>query len=108
MTDPGTPKFSNKGSQRWLQVAVNRQPDVIDMPLKSAIDAESSDPVPWLSPLAVDRFCEYRDQACLRKLEVMPRQPLAEFWPARGAMWDGLARVHGSGVVLVEAKAHIR
>jgi hypothetical protein len=62
--------------------------------------------VEWLSPIERDRYGEYRDQACLRQLGLTPENPLADFWPARGPVWDGLARIERD-VFLVEAKAHI-
>lgn len=102
-----TPKsFAAKGSQRWLQIAVNRQPELVNEPLRQSGGWRAEAEIDWLSPIERDAFCEYRDQACLRQLGLSPQNPLADFWPARGAVWDGLARIERD-VLLIEAKAHI-
>src|SRR5262245_37445643 len=102
-----TPKpFAAKGSQRWLQMAVNQQPELLNEPFRQSGGWEASAQVEWLSPIERDGFCEYRDQACLRQLGLKPQKALADFWPARGPVWDGLARIDRD-VLLIEAKAHI-
>jgi hypothetical protein len=64
--------------------------------------------VRWVSPLAEDNFAEYRDASFLVRLGLEALTPnLREFWPARGPQWDALG-VFDGGIVLVEAKAHIR
>tara|TARA_R110000787_G_scaffold89906_1_gene190262 strand:+ start:1117 stop:1662 length:546 start_codon:yes stop_codon:yes gene_type:complete len=64
--------------------------------------------VRWVSPLAEDNYAEYRDAAFLDRLGLQTLAPdLQVFWPARGPQWDALG-VFDDGVVLVEAKAHIR
>jgi hypothetical protein len=58
--------------------------------------------------LALDAYREYRDQAWLDRLEVeLPNRALRDFWPARGPVWDALAKSGCGDVILVEAKAHI-
>ena len=57
------------------------------------------------------RYQEFQDGAFLKAVGQDALTPdLAEFWPSRGPVWDGLAVVRGpgdaAGVVLVEAKAH--
>ena len=96
----------SKGSQRWLQVAVNRCPGVIARAIwGTGIDLPGA--IEWLSPLEGDDFAEYRDAAFLERLGVrLDRWSLAEFWPAPGPVWDGLAR-SGERLLLVEAKAHV-
>src|SRR5262249_33913304 len=37
----------------------------------------------------------------------LTRRKLSNFWPARGPVWDALARTSSGEVILVEAKAHI-
>ena len=100
------PEIARKGSQRWLQVAVNRAVDVINRHLRSAIPGSSTDRIEWLSPLAAENYVEYRDGTFVETLGITLRKPLTEFWPTRGPMWDGLATV-GENRVLVEAKGHI-
>jgi hypothetical protein len=101
----GEPTFAGKGSQRWLQIAVNRRPEVLDRALREA--AALGGDIEWLSPLATERFAEYSDNAMLARLGVEPKVPLARFWPVGGPRWDGLARAASGDVFLVEAKAHI-
>ena len=100
------PAFAAKGSQRWLQIAVNRRPEVLNAPLRRALGVPDGTPVEWLSPLASERFVEYRDGATYDRLGVALRRPWQDFWPSGGPMWDGLARA-GEARILVEAKAHI-
>ena len=101
--------YAKKGSQRWLQIAVNEQPELLNTPLRSCLNLESGDEIEWLSPLARENFIEYRDALTFERCGVQPtKRALAEFWPNRGPMWDGLARTSGGEVLLVEAKAHIQ
>ncbi|MDE0420865.1 MAG: hypothetical protein OXK76_08250 [Gammaproteobacteria bacterium] len=96
-----------KGSQRWLQVAVNRCPTVIDSTIQNT-GIELRDPIVWVSPLESDGFSEYMDAAFLKRLGVsLHRRKLGDFWPSSGPRWDALAR-SGDSVLLVEAKANIR
>jgi hypothetical protein len=94
-----------RGSQKWIQLLVNRSPQLIDSPLLERLDAGH---ITWLSPLQEDDYAEYRDQAFLDRLYViLDRVPLSAFWPSGGPVWDGLARTDRGQVILVEAKAHI-
>ena len=96
-----------RGSQRWLQIAVNRCPSVIDSAIRSA-GVRLDDPIVWASPLESDDFAEYMDAAFLRRLGVrLDQRRLADFWPRSGPRWDALGR-SGDSVLLVEAKANIR
>ena len=96
-----------KGSQRWLQVAVNRCRTVIDDAVAQAINLEG-ETIEWLSPLESDCFKEYRDEEFLERIDVCPRhRQLADFWPHRGPVWDGLARTSRGRRLLIEAKANI-
>ena len=59
---PLTEGQKHRGSQRWLQVAVNRCPDIIDGAVADAIGLASGETIEWVSPLESDAFREYRDQ----------------------------------------------
>ena len=88
-----------RGSLKWLQIAVNRRPELLHCPKIGDVE--------WLSPLADDDYAEYRDGAFLERLRLDHlKNALREFWPARGPQWDALGR-SGDRVVLVEAKAHL-
>jgi hypothetical protein len=94
------PKPATKGSQYWLQRFVAERPDLLQCPAIGSVR--------WVSPLAYDDFAEYRDGAFLEKLKLGHLAgDLAAFWPSRGPQWDGLG-LTASGVMLVEAKSHIR
>lgn len=91
--------IGTRGSLRWVQLAVNRRPDLLAAELPR---------VRWLSPLEADDFAEYRDGSFLRLLGLDALIPkLKAFWPARGPQWDALGLM-GTAPVLVEAKAHLR
>lgn len=97
------------GSQRLLQIAVNNRPQLLQAALRKAKAIQRRESVTWLSPLDSDGYTEYRDKAAQNKLGINDRLvvPLKEFWPARGAVWDALARTQSGRPILVEAKAHI-
>jgi hypothetical protein len=98
-----------KGSQRWLQIAVNRAPELLNAPLLASMGMPGSTAVEWLSPLEVHGYLEYQDQPFLDRLGVVPpNRTLADFWPASGARWDGLARTSAGDLLLVEAKANVK
>ena len=110
--DPGDTSLMEyavpRGSQRWLQLTVNRCPDVIDGAIAKANVLEHGETVQWLSPLEADAFAEYRDHAFLERLGITPQnRRLEDFWPRRGPVWDGLARTSGGRHLLIEAKANI-
>jgi hypothetical protein len=91
----------SKGSQRWLQWLVNEASDRLDA-------AIGLGPIDWRSPLRADDYAEYRDDAFIDRVGVVPaRRPLSAFWPRGGPQWDGLGRAASGEVVLVEAKAHL-
>jgi hypothetical protein len=102
------PAFAAKGSRRWLQIAVNRRPEVLDEPLRAAAKLPPNAAITWLSPVEAEGFVEYCDQPTFDRLGIhLPNRPLDDFWPARGPRWDGLARASTGDVFLLEAKAHI-
>ena len=99
-----------RGSQRWLQVAVNRCPELIDNAFVEVLGLPQGESIQWLSPLETDipPFKEYQDAEFLERLGISLRErPLGDFWPARGPVWDGLARTSGGRSLLIEAKANI-
>ncbi len=101
-----TQRAEKRGSQRWLQVAVNRCPSVIENAIRS-VGIGLNDPVIWKSPLDSDEFAEYRDAEFLARLKVkLDKRALRDFWPNGGPCWDGLAR-SGDRIFLIEAKANI-
>ena len=102
-------QFAAAGSQRWLQVAVSRAPDLLDQALRESGALDQDDDVEWRSPLAADGFRECRDREALRRLGIdqLPTLDLTAFWPRRGPVWDALGRTRNGRLVLVEAKAHI-
>ena len=96
-----------KGSQRWLQAAINNCPAVIDSAIRNA-GIHLEDPIVWTSPLDNDYFAEYMDAAFLDRLGVrLVQRRLSDFWPNSGPRWDGLAR-SGESVFLIEAKANVK
>ena len=97
------------GSQRLLQLAVNERPELLQSALRKSGALGRRESVTWKSPLQTDDYVEYRDGRVLRELEVSSEisVSLSEFWPPRGAVWDGLAVTSNGRPLLVEAKAHI-
>lgn len=97
------------GSQRLLQLAVNKRPELLCSSLRKSGVIGRHEPVEWLSPLATDAYVEYRDRQAQRRLRLEKRLtvPLREFWPTRGPVWDGLAIAGDDRPILIEAKAHI-
>lgn len=102
--------FALRGSQRWLQVAVNRKPQLLLSALQRSGAIGPGIAVKWRSPLQAENFREYRDQKALDKAGVEIanlKKPLNEFWPARGPVWDALGITSEGNPLFVEAKAHI-
>jgi hypothetical protein len=101
--------FALRGSQRWLQIAVNRKKDLLLNALHSSGAIAVTSSITWFSPIEQE-FEEYRDNEALKKVNIDPallKTPLAEFWPARGPVWDGLGVTSEGQSLFVEAKAHI-
>jgi hypothetical protein len=100
-------EFARRGSQKWLQVAINRKPELLLGALRRSGAIAQQVAVTWKSPLAEDSFQEYRDGAAMEKANLTKlRKPLASFWPARGPVWDAIGTTL-DGPLFVEAKAHI-
>lgn len=101
-------KRAERGSQKWLQILVNRAPYLIDRAIAGKLGFASTEKITWLSPLTEDDYAEYRDEAFLSRLQVQAeRTELRDFWPGRGPQWDGLGRTSRGEPLLIEAKAHI-
>lgn len=101
------PTYAKAGSQRWLQICIDKRPELLQSALRRAGALDRRETVQWASPLAVDKFKELRDEKAIRAAGLTPKQPLTSFWPARGPVWDAIARTSAGAGLLVEAKAHI-
>lgn len=97
------------GSQRLLQIAVEKRPELLLRALRKCGAIGRREDVTWVSPVAADEYKEYRDMSALRRVGIdsLPETPLKHFWPSRGQVWDGLGVSSSGRPVLVEAKAHI-
>ena len=92
--------IGTKGSLMWLQKSIQNCPELLQPQSLPAIE--------WLSPVAADSYAEYRDIAFLERMGIGHlSQSLNDFWPKRGPQWDALGRTP-EGLVLVEAKAHLK
>jgi hypothetical protein len=99
---------ANKGSQKWIQKLVNEKPQLLNSLILSNRFVAEKDEIQWLSPLKEDGYAEYRDEACLKLLNITLRAyPLDDFWPKNGPQWDALGRNISGKLFLVEAKSHI-
>src|SRR5438132_8030302 len=99
-----------RGSQRWIQFAVQHCRRVLDRAIAGALGLDDDAPLDWRSPRHDDRipFAEYSDQEALDLLEVStPFRPLKGFWPRGGPVWDALALTRSRKPIFIEAKAHI-
>jgi exonuclease III len=104
-----TPKpLARKGSRRWIQLAVNRRPEVLNTAILRALAAPTGATVEWLSPLENEGYIESRDGDVWTRLQTeVSAEDARAFWPARGPVWDGLAVTSDGKRLLVEAKANI-
>ena len=99
---------ANKGSQKWIQKLVNQRPQLLDSLIRSNQFISEKDEIQWLSPLKKDGYAEYRDEACLKLLNInLEAYPLNDFWPKNGPQWDALGKSTSGKLFLVEAKSHI-
>ena len=103
--------FASAGSQKWLQVAVNRKPQLLLGALRQSEAIGPRISVKWESPLERENFLEYQGGAALEKVGIgnALKKPLQDFWPARGAVWDalGITSEEHPRPLFIEAKAHI-
>lgn len=99
--------FAAAGSQRWLQIAINRKPELLLSALRRSGAINPRTAVKWQSPLEPE-FLEYRDRTALERAGVADlKKPLKDFWPPRGPVWDGLGITSDGHPLFLEAKAHI-
>lgn len=94
-----------RGSALHLAYYVNCEPQTVD----EAILADAGGKIRWRSPLAGERFAEYKDRDFLAVVDqVAVADDLADWWPASGPRWDALGVASGTDtVILVEAKANV-
>ena len=98
-----------RGSQRWIQAAVNDRSDFFGQVTVDACDFPPGTTIEWVSPRRNDDYAEYRDEAFLDLLGIeLHRHPITDFWPKRGPQWDALGRTDNGQYLLLEAKANIR
>jgi hypothetical protein len=98
-------RIAKKGSQSWLQRAVEGRHPALERAIAQAVGRPDAT-VDWKSPLP-PLYGEARDGRVFDLLGIHPKhRALSAFWPRRGPVWDGLAVV-GDQFVLLEAKAHI-
>jgi len=103
----GSPNYAPKGSKKWIQILVNKKPELFNTKIGEAAKF-SKNRIIWVSPLASDKFQEYWDNGFLNVLKITKlKVPLHEFWPPGGAHWDALGRGSSDEIFLVEAKSHI-
>jgi len=116
-----THRFADRGSKLQTQLYVNRQPAALSVGVLGALPAlgDREPRLEWVVPLAdpsgrgAKPFAEPRGPEMLRPLGIEPlRDELIAFWPARGAVWDALAKIHfpdgTTGALLAEGKNYPR
>lgn len=104
------PQFASAGSQKWLQIAVNRRPQLLSAALHRSGALPLRTTVTWYSPLESENFREYRDGAALERAGINTgalKKSLREFWPDGGPVWDGIGITSEGQPIFLEAKAHI-
>ena len=100
--------FASAGSQKWLQIAINRKPELLLGAFRRSGAIGPQATVTWHSPLLADSFREYRDSEALKKAGIAEmRKHLNSFWPARGPVWDAIGITSEGNPLFIEAKAHI-
>ncbi|WP_203289447.1 hypothetical protein [Metabacillus sp. cB07] len=107
-----------KGSKFLFQQLVNDKQASLNYAILSSSPSlmgfiKHKDSFQWKSPLKELAYKEFRNE--LLELEdswTINKDLLKEYWPAMGPQWDGIAIVEGKdgkkGLLLVEAKAHIK
>jgi hypothetical protein len=100
---------ANKGSQKQIQAYVNEKETALNSAVAQSLARYKvgAEDIQWVSPLAKEKYSEYRDSEFLDRIGLIHlKEKLSDFWPRGGPCWDGLGRIEG-GCVLVEAKSHI-
>ena len=76
---------ATRGSQFWLQKLINEQPEALNNAIVDVAPALAGQMIEWVSPLASEGYCEFRDRAFLKKLGVqLTERPLESFGPKEG------------------------
>ncbi len=106
MSEGKTAKGSQRDIRLLFNVATNRQ--FLESKLTEYFRKEVKIKQ-WLSPLVDDQYKEYSDEGFMDKigLKDCANQLVGQFWPKRGPVWDGLAKMDDDTILLFEAKAHI-
>ena len=110
-----------KGSQLHLRTYVNTYSEELNEEIISHSPSlvafiSGEQIIDWKSPLEHENYKEYQDDFLKHYHEdenslQVSNQLLREFWPKNGPVWDGIGIVKGTkqkGLILAEAKAHIR
>lgn len=102
------PKPANRGSQKWLQTAVNEKRAILNSAILQQFTEANHQTIEWLSPIKSDDYAEYKDNNFLQRLNInLSDRSLVSFWPQRGPQWDGLAKIENEKILLIEAKSHL-
>ena len=102
------PKPAERGSQRWLQIAVNEKPYILNAAILNQLPNIKNQNISWISPIKADNYVEYKDNEFVERLNIpLPNRSLSSFWPRFGPQWDGLGKTSNGDILLVEAKSHI-
>ncbi len=99
-----------KGSQRWLQTAVNREQKLLAEALRNSGALAKGASITWAAPLECHGYAEHRDEAALAGAGIEPARlkvPLCAFWPKGGPRWDAEGKYSDGAAVFVEAKSHV-
>jgi hypothetical protein len=102
-------KEAEKGSQKWIQLAVNTRKEILGRRISDKLRLpDSAKPIAWVSPLSGKDYAEHHDASFLDELKLHKHAALLdEFWPRGGPHWDALGKTEDGRVFLVEAKANI-
>jgi hypothetical protein len=111
---PSAQGKAHKGSQKWLQIAVNECSGLLSDAITSRLPNSPTE-IEWLSPLENQNYKEQRDKEFLDNLgksrflqKPLPSWPeLYKFWPRNGPRWDAHGTTDKGQILLVEAKSHI-
>lgn len=109
-----------RGSQVNFQWSVNKDQQNLIMEIRKLNPEWENASITFYSPLEMDRFKEYSNLSKGDFWQVLNAvcpedMKSGEFWPPKGAHWDGLAVLHYTAdgmdknvLLLFEAKAHAR
>ena len=88
----------NRGSLKWIQILINRQPEILNLKIRQSFRIPRSIEIKWVSPLKEKGYAEYRDEAFLEVLGIATQKvKLSDFWPKGGPQWDALGKLRRSG-----------